>query len=92
MESRRKSKPVGTLLIERDLKKKGIDEGFIKEAIKTGETKHSEHDTALELARKRLDFYGKVHRLKAKRRIHDYLVRRGFKFDVISEVLSEVFV
>lgn len=90
VETRMKVKPVGSLLMRKDLKDKGLNEGLIEEAIKEGQSDYDEFETAMKIAKKRLNFYGKIHKLKAKKRIYDYLVRRGFKFDVVRRVLNEM--
>jgi len=94
-------KPVGSIGMKRDLKSKGLEEGLINEAIKIKEARYDDFEAALKLAERRFTTCGKihpalahkggVHKLKAKRRIYDYLVRRGFKFEIARQVLRELF-
>ena len=91
VESRMRYKPVGSIGMKRDLKSKGLEEGLIDEAIKTKEARYDDFEAALKLAERRLATYGKIHKLKAKRRIYDYLVRRGFKFEIVRQVLKVLF-
>ena len=91
VEARMRCKPVGSIGMKRDLKSKGLEEGLINEAIKTKEASYDDFEAALKLAERRLATYGKIHKLKAKRRIYDYLVRRGFKFEIVRQVLKVLF-
>jgi len=91
VESRMRYKPVGSIGMKRDLKSKGLEEGLINEAIRTKETRYDDFETALKIAERRLATCGKIHKLKAKRRIYDYLVRMGFKFEIARQVLKELF-
>ena len=91
VEAKMRHKPVGSIGMKRDLKAKGLEEGLINEAIKTKEARYDDFEAALDIAKRRLATCGKIHKLKAKRRIYDYLVRRGFKFDTVRQVLKEVF-
>jgi regulatory protein len=91
VEMRMRSKPVGSYLLKRDLRDKGLSEELVERAIKEKGIQYDERDAALRIAKKRLDFYGSIHKIKAKRRIHDFLVRRGFSFDTVREVLEELF-
>ena len=84
-------KPVGSIGMKRDLKSKGLEERLINEAIKTKEARYDDFEAALKLAERKFATCGKIHKLKAKRRIYDYLVRRGFRFDTVRQVLREVF-
>jgi len=91
VEAKMKVKPVGSLLLKRDLKQKGLDEALVEETVKGSQADYDEFEVALNLAKRRLNYYGKIHKLKAKKRIYDYLIRRGFKFDITRNVLGELF-
>ncbi|PIU41765.1 MAG: hypothetical protein COS99_03720 [Candidatus Omnitrophica bacterium CG07_land_8_20_14_0_80_42_15] len=91
VEAKMKLKPVGSMILKRDLEERGIEEALIGEAIKDKETDYDEFKTAYDVAEAKLATYGKIHKLKAMKRIYDYLVRRGFKFDIIRQVLDELF-
>ena len=54
------------------------------------ETDLDEHSAALELARKRLPRLANLEPDVRKRRLSDYLARRGYGWDVIRPVLDEV--
>jgi len=83
-------KPAGRLLIKKELQRKGLAEEHIDIAINSVESKSQEYETAKELAFKRLTHLGKLSKLKTKKRLYDYLARRGFDYELIREVIGEV--
>jgi regulatory protein len=91
VEMRMRSKPVGPFFLKKDLENKGLPEELVERAIKEKGIHYDEREVALRIAKKRLDFYGRIHKVRAKKRIHDFLVRRGFSFDIIREVLEKLF-
>jgi regulatory protein len=91
VESRMKARPVGSSLLKKDLREKGIEGEAAEKAIEESSVVYNEFDAALKIAERRLGTFGKIHKLKAKKRINDFLIRRGFKFDTVREVLGELF-
>ena len=49
-----------------------------------------EYGVAKGLAKKRARLYAGIEKLKAKKRLFDYLRRRGFSFDIIYKVMDEI--
>lgn len=90
IESRIRAKPKGKIALKRELMQKGIDESIVEQALenKLDESKLSE--TALELARRRLKSYSKDDALTAKRKLMNFLIRRGFDFETIRNVIEKV--
>ena len=91
VEGRTKRKPLGVLGLKKELIKKGIDEDIADGLIKKQRSADDDFGIAKRLAHERLEKMGNVEKLKAKKRIYDYLLRRGFEFDVVHKVLDEVF-
>ena len=90
VESRIRSKPKGKIALKRELMQKGIDESTIEQVLesKLDESKLSE--SALELARHRVKYYSKDDALTTKRKLMDFLLRRGFDYEIINDVISKV--
>ena len=79
-------KPTGKKMLELELKQKGISESIIINVLSRID-KEDEFELAQKLASKR-----KVEDLAPevrKKKITDYLLRRGFGWDVIKEILKE---
>jgi len=88
IDSRLKARPKGDVVLRHELALKGIDEGIIDKAL--SEKQKTEEVLARELAENRMKRLKGVPKLKAKKRLHDYLARRGFKFDVIEDIVEKV--
>jgi len=86
--SRLSTRPVGEYLLRRELKQKGIPEEEIEKAITTAFAASSEVELARELAAKRKRACGNIDRMKAKQRVSDFLLRRGFGWNIVAEILE----
>lgn len=89
-EQRTTIKPKATRIIKMELKQKGISEDLINEVFK--DNTDSDFEKAKQLAEKRINRYLK---LSDKRKIYEkmgrYLASKGFDYDVIKEVIDQVF-
>lgn len=81
-------KGYGTIYIESELKTRGINENIIKNVVSECFNENSEKEIAVELMKKRKKTKGKITDLKEKRKMADYLYRRGFNWEIISEILD----
>ena len=76
--------------IKGELLLKGIDSQIIDDTLGRLKKDFNEYEIAKSLATKKLRLLTGVKKLKAKKRLFDYLKRRGFSFDTIYKVLDEV--
>ena len=81
--------PVGRNRIRLELRKKGLSEDNISEALQEWDPS-SEKEKALLLAKTRFDKLKTLDPTKRKKRIYDFLVRRGFAYEISREVISEL--
>ncbi|MFZ5518147.1 MAG: RecX family transcriptional regulator [Candidatus Zhuqueibacterota bacterium] len=88
-QSKMMAKPLGEFLLRRELKQKGIDEEIIEQVIENifGET--DQVALALRIAGQKLRQIKNLDETKKKRRVSDLLLRRGFNWDVVSQVLDQ---
>jgi len=91
VDERMKSKPRGQALLRHELMSKGIDKGIIDSVIAEFIQPEDEYRMAKGIADQRLKHKGEEDIDRLKKRIHDYLVRRGFAYDVVDQVLREIF-
>lgn len=91
VESRMSLRPKGEFLLRQELGQKGIDTEIIEAALEEARREYNEEDIAKELAVARLKTFGKLNKLKAKKRIFDYLRRRGFSTDVVYRVIRGLY-
>ena len=82
--------PMGARLLSQELRQKGIDQGIIDRAIEHlyGET--DEVQLATTAIERRKERYTDLERHKAYKRMSDYLLRRGFSWDVVRDVLQGI--
>lgn len=89
VQTRLIQKPVSRRLMAAELRRKGVSESDAQSAIEAQYTE-SDFEIALGLTEKRVLRYRGEASLKVKKKLSDFLTRRGFAWDVISEVLGEV--
>ena len=89
VESRMRTAPKGDALLRKELRDKGVAQSIIDEALaSTGE---SEVKVARDLATKQLTRLKGLPREKARKKLFDFLARRGFNFDTIRDIVREAY-
>jgi len=81
-------KPSGPYLVRAKLRKLGVDEELIEEAIADHFSEEVERGLALKLALKKLSRISD--RRKAARRVHDFLLRRGFSEYIVNNISANI--
>ena len=51
---------------------------------------YDEYKVAFSMARERFERFKKLDRRKATKRVYDFLLRRGFKYDTIRKILENL--
>lgn len=82
-------KPSGKNLIVRELKSKGLDDESIDAAFREYEGVFDEYEMALPLARRKLQQLKGAGEEKAKKKLLDFLSRRGFSYNTIWKIIKE---
>ena len=90
VESRLRSKPKGRHALRRELRQKGIDKLTIERTLRAV-SDEDEREAALNLARKQMRLYRNLPRETARRRLYQYLMRRGYRYEDVSAALRDVF-
>ena len=88
MQYAAKHRPGGPHLARRKLRKAGVSEEIIEEEIREALPPERERELAEALARKKRR--GATDRIKAVRRVHGFLARRGFSESVVSAICSKI--
>ena len=73
------TKPMGEYLLKQELLIKGINEEHIAEAIEKVYEEQDQVAIASDLAKKQIKKYKNLEENKAKKRLSDFLIRRGFR-------------
>lgn len=84
-------KPKGARAIKIELLQKGVDKEIINSLLKSENSADSEFILALETGRKKINFYKKEPLPRAKKKLSEYLLRRGFEWPTVSRVIDELF-
>jgi regulatory protein len=83
------TKPVGEFLLRRELQQKGILEADINKGVEEAYREKSEYQAAKELAIRNKKKQVKLDEDKAKKRVTDFLMRRGFHWDLVKGILED---
>ena len=90
VESRMHTNPAGDVVLKHELKGKGVSDSIIEAALNEKAGKYDEYELALSMAKDRFERFKKLDRRKATKRIYDFLLRRGFKYDNIRRVVENL--
>jgi regulatory protein len=90
VESRMHSNPMGDVVLRHELKQKGVRDAVIDAALEAKAKNYDEFDLAFSMAEERFERFKKLDRPKAMKRIYDFLLRRGFKYDNIRKVIESL--
>lgn len=82
------TKPVGEFLLRQELRQKGIQEADIEKAVQEAYAETSEYDYARQLAVKQKAKQLKLDPEKAQKRVADFLMRRGFHWDITKDIME----
>jgi len=90
---RLENKPMGRAFLEYELRKKGVSRELISESLnKVFGEEFNENDIAIKVAQKKLISLrkNKADNYILKRRLFNYLHRKGFSLDTIEQVISGI--
>jgi regulatory protein len=93
MEARRSSKKKGVNAIKAELYQKGIAREIIEETLEWLRVKGeggSEEQLAREALEKKMRVWRNLPELEFKKKALEFLVRRGFEYEVAKEVVTQV--
>ncbi len=90
VRNRMATSPVGEMALRAELRKRGVAGSEIDAAVGEVLSEHDPVKVASEIARKRLRAYGDLDAGKARQRVANFLLRRGFSYEIVGEALREV--
>jgi len=83
-------RPMGPQLIRQELRLKGISDELIELAIEEAFIEKSQLEVASMLLNKRLPSVKNLDPIKAKKRLTNFLLRRGFSWEITREALEQL--
>jgi len=88
-KSRLTNRPVGERALQVELRRKGIAEATIEKVLGEAYGEKSPRQLVQELIEKRKPRYRNLDEKAAKKKLADFLLRRGFDWEIVSDVLGE---
>lgn len=82
-------KPSGRRKISFEMKRRGVP-AKIQEEVLSGITNQEETERAKELATYKWEQAARLEPLKRKKKVFDFLLRRGFDFQIVRDVIEEL--
>ena len=86
--SRMITKPVGEFLLRRELEQKGLSEEQIEAGVEEAYSETSEVKVARVVAARRKKRFSALEEMKAKKRLSDFLIRRGFSWEIVKDIIG----
>ncbi len=90
VDQRNSFKPKGERVIKMELIEKGISKEIIEQVLSALSSTDTQKATAVELLKKRIYKYKGMTMRETKEKMLDFLVRRGFDFDLSKSAIDEV--
>ncbi len=87
--SRLINRSIGENLLRSELRLKGINDETIDKTVQEAYAEKSQCERARDLVDKKKLHYQNLEHWKKKKRIGDFLIRRGFDWDVVKEAVEE---
>ena len=78
-------------MLKYELRQKGIDEQTLEDAVDDAAGGFDEEEQALQLAKVKKEKFSNIEPKKAKKRIVDFLKRRGFSTSTIFDTIRELY-
>lgn len=89
IQEKQSIRPLGRRRMAYELKAKGIDDRVI-ESVQSEFGETVESDSAHSLAQLKATALGKIPLVQKKKKIYDFLTRRGFSFELAREVIGKI--
>lgn len=89
--SRLLTKPMGMKLLRQELWQKGISDEVIGQTLREVYSEKNPEEIARELVIKRQPRYSHLETTQKRKRLQDLLLRRGFEWDLINEIVRSAF-
>ena len=90
VDSRMQTNPVGDVVLRYELKEKGVNDTIITAALAKKAEEYDEYEVAFSMAGERFERLKKLDRKKALKRLYDFLLRRGFKYETVRKVVEKI--
>ena len=90
VESRMHLNPVGDVVLKHELKEKGVADPIIEATLAEKAGAYDEYEVAFTMAQEQFGRLKKLDRRKAMKRVYDFLLRRGFKYETVRKIVENI--
>jgi len=90
IDSRMHLNPVGDTVLKQELRLRGVNDALIESALRAKNEAYDEYALAFDMARTRFERLKKLDRAKAMKRLYDFLMRRGFKYETVQKIIENI--
>jgi len=90
IDSRMNMNPMGDVILKHELKLKGVGDSIIEATLQDKAENYDEYEVAFSMAAEKYKRFQKLEPRKALKRVYDFLLRRGFKYDTIRKITEEL--
>ena len=90
VDERMRLNPAGDVVLRHELKTKGLSAQLIEAVLDEKNKNYDEYEIAFGMAGDRFERLKKLDRKKALKRLYDFLLRRGFKYDTVQKVVENI--
>lgn len=90
IDGRMHANPMGDVILRHELKLKGVEPSVIEAALQDKAKAYDEYEVAMSMAAERYKRFRKLEPRKALKRVYDFLLRRGFKYETIRRITEEL--
>jgi len=87
--NRTATRPAGAFLLRQELRHKGLSDAEVEQGLQAAFQEQSEAEVARALAVRRKKILASLPEEKAQKRLQDFLLRRGFSWEIVSTLLGE---
>ncbi|HNW58839.1 MAG TPA: RecX family transcriptional regulator [bacterium] len=87
--NRTATRPAGAFLLRQELRHKGLSDAEVEQGLQAAFQEQSEAEVARALAVRRKKILASLPEKKAQKRLQDFLLRRGFSWEIVSTLLGE---
>lgn len=90
VDERMRINPAGDVVLRHELKSKGLAPELVEAALEAKNKNYDEYEIALNMAGDRFERLKKLDRRKALKRLYDFLLRRGFKYETVRKIVENL--
>ena len=90
VENRLLHRPRGPVVLQQELRKKGIDREIINEVLQDIQSTYEQIELAKQALAKKKNYQNEKDSMKKRRKIFQYLAQKGFSPDIIREISRKV--